>query len=429
MNYQQIKKIAASIFIIWIFIMPLFVYSQNNFRISLEDCISAAVKHYPAIKEEPIISSISELEIKNLQLLWRPLINLNSRISYQSDVTELPISIPGINIISPGRNQYNANIELNQLVYNGGIIKTQAEIIETNSALDILQTDIEIWQYKERVRGLYFNLLLLNESKKILKSLKLSLKQKLEVIQSAVRNGSILASNEDELLAELLNIDQKITDSQINYNSGIRILNLLCKLKLNAECEFILPQIESSYPESNLRKELEVFEMQKFKLDKLNQLNKLSRKPNIIGFAKLGYGRPGLNMLSNNFEGYYMLGASLSWKLYDWGKSRNQTNIFNFQKNRINYKADKFNLNLKINIFKQEAKIESIQAQLKSDKENINLRNKIVMAASSQLDNGIINSSDFIQKKNAETQAILNLYIHKIQLLDANHSLRHLLGH
>ena len=47
-----------------------------------------------------------------------------------------------------------------------------------------------------------------------------------------------------------------------------------------------------------------------------------------------GIGRPGLNMLSNNFESYYMLGASFKWMLWDWNKNRKDRQVLDFTKNR-----------------------------------------------------------------------------------------------
>ena len=53
---------------------------------------------------------------------------------------------------------------------------------------------------------------------------------------------------------------------------------------------------------------------------------------------------------------------------------------------------------------------------MSSDSEVISLRGNIAATASSQLDNGVITSSDFVSRLNEEAQARLNLEIHRVKL-------------
>jgi hypothetical protein len=43
--------------------------------------------------------------------------------------------------------------------------------------------------------------------------------------------------------------------------------------------------------------------------------------PRVFAFAQAGYGRPGLNMMSNEFEPYAIVGAKLVWTPWEWNKS------------------------------------------------------------------------------------------------------------
>ena len=63
--------------------------------------------------------------------------------------------------------------------------------------------------------------------------------------------------------------------------------------------------------------------------------------------------------------------------------------------------------------------IEKLKKLIEKDNKIIALRQNILKTASSQLDNGVITSTDYISKLNAKTQAELNRKIHEIELIQA----------
>jgi hypothetical protein len=65
------------------------------------------------------------------------------------------------------------------------------------------------------------------------------------------------------------------------------------------------------------------------------------------------------------------------------------------------------------------AEINKAEELIIRDKELIELREKISKSVSSQLDNGVITSSQYLTEINAEASARLDLESHKIQLVKA----------
>ena len=59
---------------------------------------------------------------------------------------------------------------------------------------------------------------------------------------------------------------------------------------------------------------------------------------------------------------------------------------------------------------------------MKVDNEIIALRTEVKNVTKSQLENGVVTSSDYIRELNAEDTAKQNLEIHKIQLLLAQYN-------
>lgn len=59
------------------------------------------------------------------------------------------------------------------------------------------------------------------------------------------------------------------------------------------------------------------FEYQKKPLQAMEKVVSTQNKPRVMAFAQLGYGRPELNFLSNDFEAYYQFWVKLNWRI--WG--------------------------------------------------------------------------------------------------------------
>ena len=115
-----------------------------------------------------------------------------------------------------------------------------------------------------------------------------------------------------------------------------------------------------------------------------------------MAFALGGYGNPGLNMLDNSFQPYYIVGLKFNCKIYDWNATQQQKKVLNINQSIIDNQKELFSLNTSIELEQQSAVIEKIIQLLKSDIEIVALRNKIVELSDAQLKNGIITSSDYV---------------------------------
>jgi hypothetical protein len=81
-------------------------------------------------------------------------IDLNAQATYQSDVTSLPISLPNVTVNPPNKDQYRAT-DVNQLIYNGGLIDATAKIKEAQTKTLQQQTEVNLYQLRSRINQLY----------------------------------------------------------------------------------------------------------------------------------------------------------------------------------------------------------------------------------------------------------------------------------
>ena len=306
------------------------------------------------------------------------------------------------------------------MIYDGGTTAKQKEIEYVNNQIDRQSVEIELYGLRERVNDVFFGIVLLQEKAKLQDLVEKEISSKLQTIESAVRNGTMLESNADILKAELIKLEQQQIEVRIGIESGFNILEELLSYELSGNELLNLPELVIQTESFNyLRPEFDLMTMQQAKLKKLDDVLATGRRPRLMGYGQVGYGRPALDMLNNNFDTYAIVGARLTWNIWDWNVTRNERQILLIQSDIIGAQKETFEKNLKVGAESSRSEITKYEQILARDDEIIVLRKRIKNTASSQLDNGVITSTDFVTELNAEQEALLNKEIHRIQLVKA----------
>lgn len=408
-------------------------YSQNDI-ITLENCFSSALINDPAYRQNEVLQTINSLKNKSLNKNYLPQINLNGQATYQSDVTEIALdfskikitpSIPGVSISGPempsvSNENYKATLDFNQVIYDGGLTRNQKQLENISYLIDKQHTEIEFLKLKQQISQIYFGIILLKENKELFLLMKEDLGNRLKRVESGIRNGTHIPSSAAVLKVETMKIEQQIAEIEINIVTYYKNLAQLTGLKITPETKLQTPKPVLNYEIfSNQRPEYSLYSMQAQKISASKGLLFSKNYPKIIGFGQAGYGKPGLNMFSDEFGTYYIIGANLSWKLWDWRQNHIERQVLDLQGNIIQYQKESFDRNMKILYDQNLSTVIKYDEIIKFDREIIKLRTSIKETAASQLENGTITASEYITELNAETQAKLAMKSHEIQQLKA----------
>ncbi len=395
-------------------IAPILAFSQET--LTLEACYDLAEKNYPLARQKALLEEKLNSEIKVLEKEKLPKLDLNAQATYQSDVIEFPINLPNTNIEPPNKDQYRASIDANQLIYNGGNIAANTRLKTAELATQQQQVAVNLYTLKSRINQSYFSVLLFQEQKYLLLSKMKELETRLNEVKIGVKYGAVLPASEQVLTAEQLKLEQQI--SQTSFDRKKALNNLASLLSQNLDTKTILttpeiliaPEIESNRPE------LELFDLQETQLETSKEVISKSNYPKIFGFAQAGYGNPGLNMLDNSFQDFYMVGLKLNWNVFDWGKTKEKKQAIDISKEIVSTEKETFVLNNEIQLKEAESDIKKYEAMLLKDIEIIELREQVLQVSTSQLQNGVITSSEYITELNNLYEAKIDQQVHKIQL-------------
>jgi outer membrane protein TolC len=153
----------------------------------------------------------------------------------------------------------------------------------------------------------------------------------------------------------------------------------------------------------------------------MKKLSNSKLVPRLFAYGSAGYGKPGFNMLLNEFQDYYIVGAKLSWNVWNWNRSRNEKDILDLHREIIGSNRAAFDQNLATDLERRLSEITKYESLLPKDQQIVDIRAGIVRTYASQLNNGVITATEYITELHAETEARLNLRIHEIQLVKAKY--------
>jgi len=396
--------------------------------VTLEQCQTWARQNHPVLKQLDLYNQILNLKNENNATSYLPQVNLNGQATYQSAVTKIGITIPNMKIPTVDKDQYKFYLDFKQTIWDGGLTKAKEALNKAENAGNLQQAEVELYQVKEKVNQFFFTSFLIQENLKILEKKTETLTERRQQMESAVKNGIILPSELDQLLAELVQTRQQMLELRSNKETVLYALSILTG-KTTDEMQNLSLEPVSGLPEKTLmRPEIDLFSKQNELLDANSEILRKQRNPKFFGFGQAGYGKPGLNMLSNNFDPYYLVGVGLSWNVLDWKTTSRQQKVLKLQQDIIQTKQESFVRNIDLATDQQNKLISRLNELMKSDRELIEIRERITKTSASKLENGTITSADYIQDLNAETTARLALETRKIQLEQAQVDLENIRG-
>lgn len=396
------------------------INSPAQDKLSLQQAYSLAEKNYPLIKQRELITKAKEYTIDNLSTGFLPQLNLSGQATHQSEVTRVKVPLPGVNIESPSKDQYKVLADVNQLLYDGGSIKQQKNIQDLNEKVELQKIEVELYKLRDRINQLFLGVLYLDEQLKQVDLTRSDLNNGIKRVEAQVSNGTAFRSNLNVLQAELLKADQRAIELMASRKGYIDVLSLFINQSLPENVKLDRPLIEAAVLTNEIqRPELILYSTQEKLLGGQYKLIDSRNRPKTSLFWQGGYGRPGLNFLSNSFDFYYTAGIRLNWNFGGLYTQKKEKRIVELSQKTIELQKETFLLNTNTDLKRQQSEVDKLQKLLATDQAIIDLRVKVKDAAKAQLENGVITANDYLREVNAEDQARQSLITHQIQLLQA----------
>ena len=396
-------------------------------QITLEECQQKTQDNYPLVRQYGLVEKTKEYNLENAARGYLPQFALSAKASYQSDVTGLPVKIPGIDIKGLPKDQYQVMLELQQKIWDGGGIRMQKKQTTAEAEVEREKLNVDMYALNSRVNDLYFGILLLDEQLEQNQLLQDELARNYRQITAYVENGIANQADLDAVKVEQLNTRQKRVELTSSRTAYLKMLSLLVGEELSPEATLKkpVPEKEVSAASEIRRPELSLFDAQGAGLLVQEKALNVRHLPQLGLFVQGAYGNPGLNMLKNEFSPYYIAGVRLSWNFGSLYTLKNDRKVIENKRQQLDSNRDVFLFNTRLQMTQQDQAIRSLEKQMQDDEEIIRLRTNIRLAVEAKVANGTLTVTEMLRELTNESLARQTKAVHEIQRLMGIYQLKY----
>ena len=408
-------------------VIALLMLPMSALGQTLDECQQAAEKNYPLIQQYGLIEKTTRLTIVNIQKGWLPQVSAQAQATYQSDVTAWPnemktmMSGMGIDMQGLTKDQYRVGIDVQQTIYDGGVIGSQKRIAREQGKVQTAQNEVNIYHVRKRVNEMYFGLLLIDEQIKLNNDLQTMLAGNENKLESMTKRGTAAESDLQSVKAERLNAVQKATELASQKQMLQRMLSTFCGMEVT---EVRKPQVKADgggVMAENRRPELKALDAQLSVLNAQEKALNAALMPKVGLFAQGFYGYPGMNMFEDMMRHKWswngIIGARITWNIGALYTRKNDKAKLQLQRNMTENSREVFLFNNYLDQIQQNEDIARYQKLMAQDGEIISLRQAVRKAAESKLAHGIIDVNDLVREINQENAACVQQSVHEIEML------------
>ena len=403
-------------------------------QVTLDECRRLAREHYPEIRQYDLVRRTEEYTLSNARRAWLPQLSFAAQATWQTEVPSFPNTLAGMlaqqGIDMPGMNkeQYKAALELNQTLWDGGKSEADKRIARAEAAEQARSADVDLYALQGRVDNLFFGILLLDERIAQTRLTLDLLRSNLEKVRALQRNGVAMQSDADAVEAELLTVNQQLTQVTASRDSYRRMLEIFTGRPRDGER---LERPDASEPRSmeSSRPELALFDATADKLTAQERLVKAATRPRFGLFAQGYYGYPGMDyfqsMMSPDWSWNAMAGVKMSWNFGAYYTRKNSLAKLRTAKEQVEVQREIFLFNTRLQTAEESGDIARLRKALADDDRIVALRRSVREAAESKLRNGVIDTDDLLRKITDEAAAATARSAREIELLKTIYELKH----
>jgi len=236
------------------------------------------------------------------------------------------------------RHNYDLKLGLAQPIYTGNRLSNSAKLKDTQYEMEKHYTGLNTIEVSTRIKASYFTYRMLFYQQQSVNAFMETLKlhqRKLEdfYLEDLIKKSDLLET-ESHLQEQMMNLEEikhRIAREKINFKSL---------------CDFNIEDINGDYTETiepgpellsdfqNHHPYLQMLNAQIRLLEIQKKITNAEYLPQLVGFAEIHYGRPGIDYFTNEWSLYFQGGIGFDLKLFDWNQQKRNQKILNYSQEK-----------------------------------------------------------------------------------------------
>jgi outer membrane protein TolC len=402
------------------------VHAQDTLH--LAPLQAAAVRHDPRAKQPELLRSATEYRLAVLASERLPQLELDGWASHQSDVTSIPISLPGVSVRRPADERWETAVEMRQLIWDGGDVSLRRDLERARLAESAAGVDVALYQLREDVNTAFFAAFLMQQQAAEYNALLSDLAARVTAVRARVNAGTALRREAAEIEAEEVRAMQGRDQAQAGRRAALGNLASLVGRPVDTSAVLMLPDEapEETHTGSpgklgalRSRPEFRRINLSRERLEREAALTKVENAPRIFAFGQAGAGTPGLDQFRTDASVYWQAGVRLEWRPWTWGSARRNAAAIRDEQQVLETEERALAAALSRVAVSDLEEIARLRRDKEADERVIALRVDIEQQARAQHDEGVITAADYVETRTDVLEARLALQRHLVELARA----------
>lgn len=395
-------KIIISIIIC---IVPIQLLGQQ-----LTEAVNLAMENNKQVQASELQSQSAEREFLSEERSHLPAISLKANYVHVTDVPQIDIPIPGFNrtIRLNPRDTYETGIQLDYVVFSGFAQSQMAKVkqFEYNTKMvdqNQKEKDIALNTIKA-----YRNAQFMRLSLSILEKARDRNTLQMTKVKALLNNGMALQVDTLSLALNRMEIEQQIIQSKSVLDNWLQLLATLSGKKINPD-EFTDQNTHPAYNEYTLEEQnpFKSIRLQQKKWSAFKAISQSGYYPKVFINASYNYGRPGIDIIKNEWSTYGKWMIGLQWNIWSWRADQASVQSKDLQFRALQLSEQALSDQLKLEYDKAVRSFNALSDQYKVAREAVGVAREKMQIIEVNAQNGQVSASDFNEANLELSQAEL----------------------
>jgi outer membrane protein TolC len=386
-------------------------------------------------REIDLLARQTDLRVRSIDVERLPSVSALGQSQYQSDVPSAPFNGPdGRPVFAAPKFTYDASLRVDQRLYDPSI-QPRRDLARADLAESQAAVQTKLFALRQEVNDAFFTAALLQEQLAALDATLEDLDARFKGITTRVREGAALPAEASAIEASLLQQRQQAHAMRANRRAALARLATLTGRVIDPDAPTQLPAtaesaagVRETLLGERARPEYAQFDRARDRAARQQAAASAADRPQVSAFGRGGYGRPGLDFVSDRPEAYALAGIQLQWRAWNWGTSERERGVLALQQTIVSAEEAAFTSALRRAIETDLAAIDHLEASLPTDDRIVSLREQIERTARVRLGEGAITASEYLDRHTEWLTAQFDRVRHRVELAQARVNLQTKLG-
>jgi outer membrane protein TolC len=395
------------------------------------DSLSLAALRADALRLDPrqrqlaLQSRATALRLENIRAEQRPALAIDAQGQYQSAVTKIPVSLPNVSVPTPPHDTYDAHLGVQQSIFDP-TVAARRNVERAQLAESQAQTRTTLFALRQEINDAFFAAATIAERLAEIEGAIADLTARLNETAIKLREGAALPGDTAAIAASLLQRRQDRMQLQADRTAALARLSELVGHPVTETNALVIPNDSATVAEVmreldtlRARPEFAQFAASRERLASQIAVEAAREKPKVSAFGRVGYGRPGLDMLSRSFQTYWLAGVQVHWTPWNWGTTSRDREINELQREIVTTNEEAFQRSLRRRVEQSIATMARLDSALVLDDDIVSLRERIDAETRAKLREGVVTAAEYVDKSTDVLTARLVRIQHRVELAQA----------